>query len=54
MRDVIVSEAEFGGALLWRLSPEINLLTAFGFDILGTLWFAWCGVDTSSDGVRHG
>ncbi|MBP7865402.1 MAG: MFS transporter [Acidobacteria bacterium] len=46
VRDVIVSAAAFGGALLWRLSPETNLLTAFGFGVLGTLWFAWRGVDT--------
>jgi MFS family permease len=43
VRDVIVAFAAFGGALLWRVSPELNLLTAFGFGVLGTLWFAWRG-----------
>lgn len=43
IRDVIVAFAAFGGALLWRISPELNLLTAFGFGVLGTLWFALRG-----------
>jgi MFS family permease len=43
MRDVIVAFAAFGGALLWRISPELNLMVAFGFGVLGTLWFAWRG-----------
>ena len=43
VRDVIVAFAAFGGALLWRVSPELNLKVAFGFGILGTLWFAWRG-----------
>jgi MFS family permease len=43
VRDVIVAFAAFGGALLWRISPELNLKTAFGFGILGTLWFALRG-----------
>jgi MFS family permease len=43
VRDVIVAFAAFGGALLWRISPELNLKVAFGFGILGTLWFAWRG-----------
>ncbi len=43
VRDVLVAFAAFGGALLWRISPELNLITAFGFGILGTLWFAWRG-----------
>jgi MFS family permease len=36
-RDVIVSAAAFGGALLWNLSPAANFLTAFGFGLLGTV-----------------
>jgi MFS family permease len=43
VRDVIVAFAAFGGALLWRISPELNLKVAFGFGILGTIWFAWRG-----------
>lgn len=40
IRDVIVSLAAFGGALLWLISPQANLLTAFAFGVLGTIWFA--------------
>ena len=48
VRDVIVAFAAFGGALLWRVSPELNLKVAFGFGILGTLWFAWRGSSVAS------
>lgn len=41
VRDVIVSLAAFGGALLWAVSPGLNLGVAFGFGVLGTAWFAW-------------
>lgn len=47
VRDVTVAFAAFGGALLWRVSPELNLKVAFGFGVLGTLWFAWRGCDGS-------
>jgi MFS family permease len=43
VRDVVVSLAAFGGALLWRHSPQVNLATAFAFGVLGTAWFAWKG-----------
>ncbi|MCX6092088.1 MAG: MFS transporter, partial [Candidatus Bipolaricaulota bacterium] len=45
IRDTIVSVAAFGGAFLWAVRPEINLLVAFGFGLLGTAWFAWRGRD---------
>ncbi len=45
VRDVIVSVAAFGGAFLWLVRPEVNLLTAFGFGAAGTIWFALCGRD---------
>ena len=45
IRDVIVAFAAFGGALLWSVSPKLNLLVAFGFGILGTIWFALRGRD---------
>jgi MFS family permease len=45
MRDVIVSVAAFGGALLWNVSPTVNFLTAFGFGLLGTAYFAVAGQD---------
>ena len=67
MRDVVVSLAAFGGALLWDASslrsivsvlgfgqgllpladslasPTLNLLTAFGFGLAGTVFFASFG-----------
>ena len=45
IRDVIVSAAAFGGAFLWQHSPGLNLLTAFAFGALGTIWFALRGRD---------
>jgi MFS family permease len=43
IRDVLVAFAAFGGALLWRVSPELNLKVAFAFGIAGTVWFALKG-----------
>jgi MFS family permease len=43
LRDSIVSVAAFAGALLWALSPQINLLTAFTCGTFGTLWYALGG-----------
>lgn len=72
LRDVVVSIAAFGGALLWdattatRLieglgvgqsllpwivsvtSPTTNFLVAFGFGLLGTIYFALFGKDLKS------
>ena len=69
IRDVIVSIAAFGGALLWNAStakliidtigfgnsllpffnavtsPATNFLVAFGFGLIGTLYFAFFGQD---------
>lgn len=45
VRDTIVSLAAFGGAFLWSIRPEVNLLVAFGFGLLGTSWFAARGRD---------
>ena len=69
LRDVVVSAAAFGGALLWDAStaarvfdllgaghgllpwiaavasPATNLLTAVGFGLLGTMYFALFGKD---------
>ena len=69
IRDMIVSIAAFGGALLWdastanliidtigfgnfllpffnaAASPATNFLVAFGFGLLGTLYFAFFGQD---------
>jgi len=48
IRDVVVSVAAFGGALLWTISPRVNLLTATAFGALGTVWFALRGRDLKS------
>ncbi len=77
LRDIVVSLAAFGGALLWdastvaRLfdalgaghsllpwiesvtSPTTNFLTAFGFGILGTLYFALFGRDLKSTQICY-
>ena len=45
IRDLIVSLAAFGGAALWMIRPEWNLLVAFGFGAAGTVWFAARGRD---------
>jgi MFS family permease len=50
-RDVIVSVAAFGGAFLWNVSPAVNFLTAFGFGLLGTLYFALFGRDLPPAGA---
>jgi MFS family permease len=77
LRDIVVSLAAFGGALLWdastvaRLfdtlgvghsllpwiesvtSPATNFLTAFGFGIVGTLYFALFGKDLRPVEIRY-
>ncbi|MFH0766119.1 MAG: MFS transporter [Calditrichota bacterium] len=45
IRDLFVSMAAIGGAFLWKISPELNFLTAFGFGLIGTLGFAIFGRD---------
>ena len=45
MRDVIVSIAAFGGAFLWQISPAVNFFTAFGFGLIGMVFFALFGKD---------
>ena len=47
IRDVIVSFAAFGGALLWNVSPSTNFLVAFSFGVIGTVYFALSGRDMS-------
>ncbi len=46
-RDTIVAVSAFAGAWLWRLGPETNFLTAFGFGVAGAVWFALFGRDQS-------
>jgi MFS family permease len=58
IRDVFVSLAALGGAFLWQISPETNLITAFVFGIIGTLGFAVFGRDfpvgAKEREARHG
>lgn len=49
IRDVVVSLAALGGAFLWQISPQANLLTAFVFGVFGTLGFAIFGRDLSAE-----
>ncbi len=46
IRDVIVSLAAFGGAFLWKISPQTNFIVAFGFGLLGTFMFWRFGRET--------
>jgi MFS family permease len=45
IRDVFVTIAALGGAFLWQISPQVNLITAFVFGIIGTVGFAIFGRD---------
>ena len=45
IRDVFVAVAALGGAFLWQISPQTNLITAFVFGIIGTVGFAAFGRD---------
>jgi MFS family permease len=52
MRDTIVSLAAFAGGLLWKISPALNLWTAFAFGVLGTAYFAVWGRGVEEDHER--
>ena len=54
IRDSIVSLAAFGGVFLWAIRPEINLLAAFGFGVVGTIYFALFGRDLGPAKIREG
>lgn len=45
LRDVIVSLAAFSAGFLWNISPQMNFLTAFGFGLVGTVFFILFGED---------
>jgi len=45
IRDIFVAGAALGGAFLWQISPQTNLVTAFVFGIIGTAGFALFGRD---------
>lgn len=48
LRDVVVSLAAFSAGFLWYISPQVNFLTAFGFGLIGTVFFAIFGQDVSA------
>jgi MFS family permease len=45
IRDVFVSLAALGGAFLWQISPQTNLIASFIFGVIGTVGFAIFGRD---------
>jgi MFS family permease len=45
VRDVFVSIAALGGAVLWQMSPQTNFMVAFLFGALGTVGLALFGKD---------
>jgi MFS family permease len=49
IRDIVVSVAAFGGALLWAIDPRVNFLAAFGFGVMGTVFYAIWGSDTPTN-----
>jgi len=49
-RDVVVSVAAFGGALLWKVSPQLNFGVALAFGVAGLLYFARWGGDLKPPG----
>jgi MFS family permease len=53
IRDIVVSIAALGGAFLWQISPEANLMTAFAFGVLGTAGFAVFGRDVPIEAVNQ-
>jgi MFS family permease len=48
VRDTIVSLAAVSGALLWRIGPQVNFLTAFAFGVAGAIWFGLAGSDKTN------
>ncbi len=53
IRDIFVAFAALGGAFLWQISPQTNLITAFVFGIIGTAGFSLFGRDTPMPKLRR-
>jgi MFS family permease len=53
IRDVFVAVAALGGAFLWQISPETNLLVAFAFGLIGTVGFALFGRDMPVPAINN-
>jgi MFS family permease len=45
IRDIFVAAAALGGAFLWQINPQTNLIAAFVFGVIGTIGFAVLGRD---------
>ena len=54
IRDMVVGLAALGGAFLWQISPQTNLITAFVFGVIGTVGFAVFGRDMPAARRREG
>ncbi|MHB9139366.1 MAG: MFS transporter [Victivallaceae bacterium] len=52
LRDITVSLGAALGAWLWTISPATNFMTAFGFGVAGTLWFAVKGREHNSQETK--
>ncbi len=48
IRDTVVSVGSLAGALLWKISPQTNLLTASALGVIGTLVYWRWGRDAAS------
>ena len=48
IRDTVVSLAALLGGFLWKISPSLNLWTAFGFGVLATVYFGLFGKGTET------
>jgi len=46
IRDIFVSVAAFGAAFLWKVSPNLNFIVAFGFGVIGCIVFLIFGKDS--------
>ena len=44
-RDIVVSIGALSGAFLWEINPQANFVVAFLFGVIGTLWFAFKGME---------
>ena len=44
----VVEVSVSGGGLLWMISPQVNLITAFVIGIIGTVYFILFGKDVSA------
>jgi MFS family permease len=51
IRDMVVSLAAFGGGILWKISPEVNLFSAAAMGVVGTLFFAAFGKGIEKEAV---